>query len=91
MISTFLALDGITKHETHPRTGPHRFPSFVANISIRYCRTTITRSGWNWFRQILCSGLRLLRWCCVSHYPFVALAAMHSGVACRAQRDQVFL
>ena len=28
---------------------------------------------------------------CVSHYPFVALAAMHSGVACRAQRDQVFI
>jgi hypothetical protein len=27
----------------------------------------------------------------VRHYPFVALAAMHSGVACRAQRDQVLL
>lgn len=26
----------------------------------------------------------------VSHYPFVALAAMHSGVAFRARRDQVF-
>ena len=34
--------------------------------------------------------LRPLRWRCVSRYPFVALAAMHSGVACRAQRDQVF-
>ena len=48
-------------------------------------------SGWNCFRQILCSGLRLLRWRSVSHYPFVALAAMHSGVACRAQRNQVLL
>jgi hypothetical protein len=47
--------------------------------------------GWNCFRQILCSGLRLLRWRCVSHYAFGALAAMHSGVACRAQRDQVFI
>ena len=28
---------------------------------------------------------------CVGHYPFVALTAMHSGVACRAQRDQVFI
>ena len=25
-----------------------------------------------------------------SHYPFAALAAMYSGVACRAQRNQVF-
>ncbi len=27
----------------------------------------------------------------VSQYPFVALSAMHSGVACRAERDQIFL
>ena len=47
--------------------------------------------GWNCFRQIHCSRLQLLRWRCVRHYPFVALAAMHSGVACRAQRDQVFI
>ena len=33
--------------------------------------------------------LRLLRG--VGHYPFVALAAMHSGVTCPAQRDQIFL
>jgi hypothetical protein len=36
-------------------------------------------SGLNCSGQILCSGLRLLRWRCISHYPFVALAAMHSG------------
>ena len=45
----------------------------------------------NCFRQILCSGLRVSCWCSVCHYPFVALAAVHSGVACGAQRDQVFI
>ena len=64
---------------------------FVTNISIWCCRMTKREAGWNCFRQILCSGLRVLCWCCVCHYPFVALAAMHSGVACRAQRDQVFI
>jgi hypothetical protein len=47
--------------------------------------------GWNCFRQILGRGLCLLRGRRVGDYPFVALAAMHSGVACRAQRDQVLL
>ncbi len=50
-----------------------------------------TRSGWNCFRQVHCSGPCLLRGCRVSHYSFVALAAMYSSVAGRAQRDQVLL
>ena len=45
------------------------------------------RNGWNCFSQILCSALCVLRCRRVSHYPFVALAAMHSGVACRVERD----
>ena len=49
------------------------------------------KAGGTVFRQIPCSGLYLLRWRRVSRYPFVALAAMHSGVACCAQRDQVLL
>jgi len=43
------------------------------------------------FRRILGSGLYVLRGRRVGGYPFVPLAAMHSGVACRTQRDQVFL
>src|ERR1019366_7137510 len=66
-----------------------RVLGFVTNLSIWCCRTTKTRSAWNCFRQILCSGLRL--WRCVSYYPFVALAAMPSGVACGAERDQVLI
>jgi hypothetical protein len=33
-----------------------------------------TRSGRNCFRQILCSGICLLRWRRVSRYPFVAFS-----------------
>ena len=37
-------------------------------------------------------AIRALGWRCVSHYRVVVvLAAMHSGVACRAERDQVLL